>query len=206
MKHPSYISLVSFTGSDAVRNGQWSSWKPMWLCGTNMMTKTVGIIGFGRVGFGVARRLKPFGTQGILYNDIREIEFAKDLAKFVSFEDLIVQSDIICCCCSLTSLTKGFINKTVFEKMKKSAFLINTSRGAVVNQDDLLVALTTNQIAGAGLDVTEPEPLAADHPLTSLPNCVILPHMGTNTNEAREKMSINTAKNILAVLGLADSD
>jgi glyoxylate/hydroxypyruvate reductase len=88
--------------------------------------------------------------------------------------------------------------------MKKTSVLINTSRGGIVNHDDLYTALTTNQISAAGLDVTEPEPLKSDHPLVLLPNCVVLPHMGTNTTEAQNSMCINTANNILAVLDLAD--
>ena len=204
------VALVLMTtrrlveGVDAVRTGEWSSWKPMWLCGTNMMNKTIGIFGFGRVGFGVARRLKPFGIKEIVYSDVRPMEYAKDIASFVSFEDLLSQSDILCICCALTPITKHLFNKNNFSKMKKTSVLINTSRGGIVNHDDLYTALTTNQISAAGLDVTEPEPLKSDHPLVLLPNCVVLPHMGTNTTEARNSMCINTAKNILAVLDLAD--
>lgn len=84
--------------------------------------------------------------------------------------------------------------------MKKSAVLINSGRGGVINHDDLYDALTSGEIFAAGLDVTEPEPLPVDHPLMTLKNCVILPHMGTNTEEARRAMSINTAKNIAAML------
>lgn len=206
------VALVLMTtrrlleGVDAVRKGEWSSWKPMWLCGSNMLNKTIGILGFGRVGFGVARRLKPFGIKEIIYHDIRQTEYSKDIATFVTFEELLAQSDVLCICCALTSMTKNLFNKNVFGKMKNTAALINTSRGGIVVHDDLYTALTTNQIAAAGLDVTEPEPLPSDHPLVSLPNCVILPHMGTNTTEARASMSLNTAKNILAVLNLAESD
>lgn len=206
------VALVLMTtrrlveGVDAVRQGQWSQWKPMWLCGSNMMSKTIGILGFGRVGFGVARRLKPFGVKEIIYNDIRTQEFAKEIATFVPFDDLLEKSDIICICCAMTSLTKHLFNQNTFNKMKRKPVLINTSRGGIVQHDDLYIALTSSQISAAGLDVTEPEPLPSDHPLVSLPNCVILPHMGTSTKEARKSMSINTAKNILAVLDLTDSD
>ncbi|KAK3576177.1 hypothetical protein CHS0354_001195 [Potamilus streckersoni] len=187
-------------GMSAVRNGEWTFWKPQWMLGHNSMEKTLGIFGFGRVGFGVARRMKPFGVARIIYNDVFDAAFARDLATRVSFDELLSQSDILCLCCAVTPQTIGKFNKKAFCKMKNTAVLINTSRGKIVNHDDLYDALKEGQIAAAGLDVTSPEPLPVNHPLLTLPNCVILPHMGTNTWEARTSMSINTAKNILAVL------
>ena len=172
----------------------------MWCLGTVSLGKTLGIFGFGRVGFGIARRMKPFGISRIIYTDVTEASYASGIAERVSFDELVQESDILCICCAVTSQTVGKFNKSVFEKMKRTAVLINTSRGSVVNQDDLFDALSGNMINAAGLDVTEPEPLPVDHPLMTLKNCVILPHMGTNTHEARRAMSINTAKNIAAVL------
>ncbi|KAK3105019.1 hypothetical protein FSP39_015307 [Pinctada imbricata] len=192
-------------GVDAVRKGQWEGWKPTWLCGTSLMNKTLGILGFGRVGFGIARRLKPFGIHKVIYNDIQEVEYALDFAEFVSFDELLAHSDILCICCSLTSLTRNMFTKSEFKKMKNSAVLINTSRGPIVNHVDLTEALKEGDIASAGLDVTDPEPLPVDHPLTSLPNCVILPHMGTSTIEARKHMAMNTAKNIVAMVSTNQS-
>lgn len=172
----------------------------MWLLGNVSMGKTLGIFGFGRVGFGIARRMKPFGVGKIIYSDLFDASYADGIASKVDFDTLLQESDILCICCAVTSLTIGIFNKSAFAKMKNTAVLINTSRGAIVNQEDLYEALNTNQIGAAGLDVTSPEPLPPDHPLMLCPRCVILPHMGTNTVEARRAMSENTAKNIVACL------
>ena len=172
----------------------------MWLLGHTSMGKTLGIYGFGRVGFGIARRMKPFGVSKIIYTDLFDASYANGIATRVEFDELLRESDIVCVCCAVTPQTIGIFNKSALSKMKKTAVLINTSRGAIVNQEDLHDALTSGVIGGAGLDVTTPEPLPKDHPLMVSPKCVILPHMGTNTIEARVAMSVNTAKNIVATL------
>lgn len=187
-------------GLTAIKSGESGPWKPMWCLGNVSMGKTLGIFGFGRVGFGIARRMKPFGVSRIIYSDLFVASYADGIADRVTFDDLLKDSDILCICCAVTAQTVGIFNKIAFQKMKKTAVLINTSRGSIVNQTDLYEALSNNVIAAAGLDVTEPEPLPVDHPLMTLPNCVILPHMGTNTVEARRAMSINTARNIAAIL------
>ncbi|KAK6175699.1 hypothetical protein SNE40_014100 [Patella caerulea] len=188
-------------GFEAVKNGEWGKWKPMWILGTESLNRTLGIMGMGRVGFGVARRLKPFGVSRIIYHDVTQAAFADDVgAELVSFEDLLKESDLLCVCCALTAQTRHIFDKSAFSKMKSSAVLINTSRAALLQQSDLYDALKEGQISAAGLDVTDPEPLPINHPLLSLPNCVILPHLGTNTTDARSNMSINTAMNIRAVL------
>ncbi|XP_050411723.1 glyoxylate reductase/hydroxypyruvate reductase [Patella vulgata] len=187
-------------GVTAVKNGEWGAWKPMWLLGTEMTQRTVGILGLGRIGYGVARRLRPFGVRKILYHDVVSVSYASDVgAEFVTFEELIKESDFICICCNLTAQTRHKFNKDTFKKMKKSAILVNSGRGGVVHHDDLYEALVNGDIAAAGLDVTEPEPLPASHPLISLSNCIVLPHMGSNTWESRNSMSSTAAKNILAV-------
>ncbi|KAK3593252.1 hypothetical protein CHS0354_012340 [Potamilus streckersoni] len=187
-------------GVNAVKNGEWGKWKPMWLCGTELSQRTLGILGLGRIGYGVARRLKPFGIKRLIYNDVCSVGYADDIdAKFVDFDTLLSESDIICICCNLTPQTKHIFNKNAFKKMKNSAILINTGRGGVIQHDDLYEALTSDQITAAGLDVTEPEPLPMDHPLVGLHNCVILPHMGSNTWDSRNKMAETAAGNILAV-------
>lgn len=187
-------------GLFAIKSGESGPWKPMWCLGTVSLGKTLGLFGFGRVGFGIARRMKPFGVSRIIYTDVMEATYASGVAERVPFDELLRESDILCICCAVTPQTIGIFNKSAFEKMKQTAVLINTSRGSVVNQTDLYDALSSNMIGAAGLDVTEPEPLPVDHPLMTLKNCVILPHMGTNTEEARRAMSINTAKNIAAML------
>ncbi|XP_045156539.2 glyoxylate reductase/hydroxypyruvate reductase-like isoform X1 [Mercenaria mercenaria] len=187
-------------GVQAVKDGQWGKWKPMWLCGMELAQKTVGILGLGRIGFGVARRLKPFGVKKIVYHDVCRVGYADDIgASFVEFDKLLIESDVICICCNLTPQTKQRFNKSAFKKMKRHAILVNSGRGGVIKHDDLLEALTSGEIAAAGLDVTEPEPLPADHPLVHQPNCIVLPHMGSNTWDSRNSMSETTANNILSV-------
>lgn len=183
-----------------MKNGEWGKWKPMWLCGIELSEKTVGILGFGRIGYGVARRLKPFGVKNLLYHDVCRLGYADDVgAKFADFDRLITESDIICICCNLTPQTKHKFNTETFKKMKNSAVLINSGRGGVINHDHLYDALTSGEIFAAGLDVTEPEPLPADHKLVSVPNCIILPHMGSNTIESRNSMSETAAQNIVTI-------
>ena len=192
--------MFLLSGVAAVKNGEWGKWKPMWLCGIELTQRTVGILGLGRIGYGVARRLKPFGVKNILYHDVCQVSYADDVgAQFVDFDTMAKEADIICICCNLTPQTKHRFNTETFKKMKKEAILINTGRGGVINHDDLYDALKDGEIFAAGLDVTEPEPLPADHKLVSLQNCVILPHMGSNTWDSRNHMSETAAKNILAV-------
>ncbi|XP_067659405.1 glyoxylate reductase/hydroxypyruvate reductase-like [Haliotis asinina] len=200
------VSLLLLTsrrlleGIQAVKSGEWGPWKPMWLCGIEMTNKTIGIYGLGRIGYGVARRLKPFGGKKIIYNDVVKVSYADDIgAEYVSFDELLEQSDCICICCNLTPQTRHKFDAAAFKKMKSTAILVNSGRGGVIQHDDLYEALLNKDITAAGLDVTEPEPLPADHKLVSLNNCIILPHMGSNTWESRNSMSLTTAKNILSV-------
>ncbi|XP_042907788.1 glyoxylate reductase/hydroxypyruvate reductase isoform X1 [Parasteatoda tepidariorum] len=187
-----------------VVNGGWAkcSWAPLWMCGTSLTGSTVGIYGLGRIGFGVAERLKGFKVKDIIYAGRKEKPEAREKlnAKFVPFNQLLEQSDFIIVCTALTPETHGIFNLEAFKNMKRSAIFINTSRGKVVNQEDLYTALTTGLIRAAGLDVTDPEPLPTDHKLTKLSNCVLLPHIATAVVETRENMSIITANNILAGL------
>jgi len=188
-------------GIDAVKNGEWGKWKPMWLCGTELKDKVYGIYGLGRIGFGVAKRLKAFSPSKIYYVDEHELPYAKEIeAERTDFHGLLRNCDYICLCCNLNDQTKHMFNKETFKMMKKNAVLINTGRGGVINHDDLLEALREGTIRAAGLDVTEPEPLPHDHPLVHMPNCVILPHMGSNTWEARNAMSLLAAKNCIAAV------
>ncbi|XP_076086984.1 glyoxylate reductase/hydroxypyruvate reductase-like [Mytilus galloprovincialis] len=190
-----------YEGIRAVHVGEWGKWKPMWLCGVELTNKTVGILGLGRIGYGVAKRLKPFGIERIIYHDVCRVSYADDIgATYVDFPTLLSDSDMICICCNLTPQTKHKFNTKAFEKMKNSAVLVNSGRGGVIQHDDLYEALRTNTIAAAGLDVTEPEPLPKDHLLLTLNNCIVLPHMGSNTWESRNSMSEIAAANIISVL------
>uniref|UniRef100_A0A4W3HIM3 Glyoxylate reductase/hydroxypyruvate reductase n=1 Tax=Callorhinchus milii TaxID=7868 RepID=A0A4W3HIM3_CALMI len=187
---------------EEVKNGGWSAWKPLWLCGFGLQESTVGIVGLGRIGLAIAERLKPFGVKRFLYTgrQPRPEPAAKVQAEYVPLNTLASQSDFIILSCSFTPDTQGMCNKDFFAKMKKTAILINSSRGAVVNQEDLYQALTTGQIAAAGMDVTVPEPLPTNHPLLSLKNCVVLPHIGSATYATRNAMSVLAANNLLAGL------
>ncbi|XP_067839454.1 glyoxylate reductase/hydroxypyruvate reductase-like isoform X2 [Heptranchias perlo] len=188
--------------TEEVKNGGWTSWKPLWMCGYGLAGSTVGIVGLGRIGLAIAKRLKPFGVKRFLYagRQPRPEAAAKIQGEYAPLNKLAEESDFVVISCSFSPQTQGMCNKDLFSKMKKTAIFINTSRGAVVNQDDLHQALTTGQIAAAGLDVTVPEPLPTDHPLLSLKNCVILPHIGSATYATRNTMSVLTANNLLAGL------
>ncbi|XP_053144827.1 glyoxylate reductase/hydroxypyruvate reductase isoform X2 [Hemicordylus capensis] len=187
---------------EEVKNGGWTTWKPLWMCGYGLSGSTVGIIGLGRIGQAVARRLKPFGVNKFLYTGRhpRPEGAAEFKAEFVPLAKLAEESDFVIVTCSLTPDTQGMCSREFFCKMKKTSVFINTSRGTVVNQDDLYEALVKGHIAAAGLDVTTPEPLPVDHPLLSLKNCVILPHIGSATYATRNAMSALAANNLLAGL------
>uniref|UniRef100_A0A8C3FIE6 D-isomer specific 2-hydroxyacid dehydrogenase NAD-binding domain-containing protein n=1 Tax=Chrysemys picta bellii TaxID=8478 RepID=A0A8C3FIE6_CHRPI len=158
---------------DEAKNGGWGTWKPLWMCGYGLTDSTVGILGLGRIGAAVMARLKPFGVKRFLYADTgpRPDMATKIPAEFVPLEELARHSDFVVVCCALTPETQGICASSLFSLMKDTAIFINTSRGGVVNQEDLYQALVNGQIAAAGLDVTEPEPLPIDHPLLKLKNC-----------------------------------
>ena len=181
-------------------DGTWGTWNPIWMLGHGLDGATVGIVGLGRIGTAVARCLRPFGVSKILYSGSSRSDREKDVdAEFVTFDYLLANSDFVLGCCSLTTENKGLFNADAFRQMKKSAIFINTSRGGLVNQNDLYDALKSGEIAAAGLDVTTPEPLPTDSPLLTLDNCIVLPHIGSATDKARSAMSELTARNILAV-------
>ncbi|XP_075980053.1 glyoxylate reductase/hydroxypyruvate reductase [Anticarsia gemmatalis] len=186
---------------EEARTGGWVSWAPMWMTGPGLGGSTVGVVGFGRIGIAVAKRVKAFNTAKILYYNRSEKPEAKEIgAEKVSFDELLQRSDFVICCAPLVPETKEMFNKTAFEKMKNNAIFVNTSRGGTVDQNALIEALQNNTIRAAGLDVTTPEPLPLDSPLFKLKNCVILPHIGSASIEARNTMSELTAQNILGAL------
>nr|XP_046261301.1 glyoxylate reductase/hydroxypyruvate reductase [Scatophagus argus] len=192
-------------GVEEVKNGGWSSWKPLWLCGYGLSGSTVGIIGLGRIGMAIAQRLMPFGVKRLLYSGrTAKANAAEVNGEFVSLDTLVSESDFIVVSCSLTPETQGLCDKAFFRKMKNTAVFVNSSRGAVVNQEDLYEALTSGQIAAAGLDVTTPEPLPTNHPLLTLKNCVVLPHIGSATYSTRGIMAALSAQNLLG--GLQGTD
>lgn len=188
--------------NEEARTGGWQAWSPFWMCGPGLQNSTVGIVGFGRIGQEIAKRLKPFKPQRIIYfNRSEKPKEALEIgAERVNFDELLTQSDFISVSCALTPETKEIFNESAFKKMKSNAVFINTSRGGVVDQNALVKALQEKTIWGAGLDVMTPEPLPLDDPLFKLKNCVIIPHIGSACIETRNDMAVLCAKNIIAAL------
>ncbi|KXJ68545.1 hypothetical protein RP20_CCG002794 [Aedes albopictus] len=191
-----------FEANREAHTGGWKSWSPMWMCGTSIKNSVVGIFGFGRIGQEVAKRIAPFKPAQIQFTSRTDkCLTAEELgATQVPFDELIETSDFIIIACSYTMETANLFNDSVFSRMKPSAILINTSRGGVVEQHDLIHALKAGKIQAAGLDVTTPEPLPLDSPLLQMSNVVVLPHIGSADVETRTEMSRITACNILAGL------
>ena len=152
--------------------------------GVELKGKIIGLIGLGKVGSQVAKIAKAFGMQVVAWSENLDLDKCKELDVLpVSKEDLLKTSDFVSIHVVLGDRYKELIKLKEFDMMKKTAFLINTSRGPIVNEDDLIIALSTNVIAGAGIDVYEKEPLPSEHKLRFLPNALILPHLGYVTAE-----------------------
>ncbi|RKP06072.1 hypothetical protein THASP1DRAFT_32099 [Thamnocephalis sphaerospora] len=185
----------------AVCNGEWGAWNPTWLLGTEIRGKTLGVLGLGRIGLATAKRLRAFGVSRLIYHSTKEKpEAAQVDGEFVTLEQLLRESDILCICCSLNASTRHMIGYTQLCAMKPTAILVNVARGDVIVQDDLERALREGKIAAAGLDVTTPEPLPPSHPLANMKNCIVLPHIGSATVETRNAMSVLAVENLLAGL------
>ena len=186
-------------GEPHVRENEWSGWRPTHMMGTKVTGKTLGLIGMGRIAQAMAQKAHfGFGMK-ILYFD-PYFNNKKIAEKFSakcceSLDDIIQRSDFVSLHCPSTKETQGLIDKSVFEKMKKSAFLINTARGDIINEDDLIDALDNNIIKGAGLDVYLNEP-AVPTKLKKLKNVFLLPHLGSATEETREAMGLRVFDNV----------
>ena len=179
------------------RSGKFVGWAPELLLGGDIFGKTLGIIGAGRIGKAVAKRASGFGMK-VLYTS-RSSKISQENCERVELDFLLENSDFVSLHVPLTNETKHLITKREFEIMKPTAYLINTARGAVVKESDLLEALRTKQIAGAGLDVYEKEPRLIEG-LTELSNVVLLPHVGSGTLETRSAMGFICVRNIKAIL------
>ena len=187
-------------GERYVRDGKWKTWGPMLLLGIEMKGTTLGLVGFGRIGKAMVRRAVGFDMR-VIYYDPSETKQDPDVkATSVDFETLLEESDFISLHTPLTPDTHHLIDAEALSKMKPSAVLVNTSRGPVVDLDALYEALKAKRIFAAGLDVTDPEPLPADHPLLTLDNIVIVPHIASATKTARDKMAWLAAENLIAGL------
>jgi glyoxylate reductase len=177
-------------GDAYVRRGEWSTWETQLLLGHDLHGATVGIVGSGRIGRAVARRAEGFDCE--VLNTSR--------SGGVALEELLERSDFVSLHTPLTPETRGLIDAQALRRMKPTAYLVNTARGPVVDTEALVAALHAGEIAGAALDVTEPEPLPADHPLLDAPNLLVLPHLGSATHATRERMADMAVDNLLAGL------
>ncbi len=202
-------------GVEYVRQGHWAEWKPDLLLGRDIHGATLGIVGFGRIGQAVARRAQGFRMNVLAVRSPREhretsesshvvgIHGSSSDAPSVTFVDLATalrESDFVSVHVPLTPDTQHLFGASEFFNMKRSSILINTSRGAVVDQEALCSALEQGTIGGAALDVTDPEPLPASHPLLTLPNCLVIPHLGSASMATRSLMAEMAVENILAGL------
>ncbi len=177
--------------------GRWKTWSPAGWLGIELNGTILGIVGMGKIGKAVARRATGFGMQVIFYDpEVKDVPGAQQ----VSYEELLRGSDIITMHAPLTPETRGMIDIKAFSKMKPSAILINAARGPLVDTNALLDALRSQRITAAALDVTDPEPLPRSHPLYQLPNCLIVPHIGSATYTTRWKMAELACANLLAGL------
>jgi len=188
--------------SQSVKEGDWSRcpdfcfWNyPM----VELSGKTIGIIGFGRIGRRVGEIAQVFGMKVLAY-DIFADPKSSPSTSFVDLETLFTQSDIVSLHCPLFPETEGIVNKKNLSLMKSTAFLINTSRGPLINENDLLDALNNNVIAAAGLDVVSTEPIKSDNPLLSLDNCYVTPHISWATFNARKRLLDTAIDNVEAFL------
>jgi glyoxylate reductase len=185
-----------------VRHGNWViPWSPMMMVGTDVNGKTIAIYGLGQIGAAVAKRAQGFGMR-IIYNSAHrkpELESKYDM-EYVTLEDALRRCDFLSIHVPLRPETKHSIGARELALMKNNAYLINTSRGAVVDQDALIDALSRHRIAGAGLDVFEEEPIPKSSPLLRMNNVVLLPHIGSGSAETRTAMANTAATNIASVL------
>jgi glyoxylate reductase len=184
------ISRHLVEGDAYVRRGEWRTWETGLLLGHDLHGSTVGIVGFGRIGKAVGRRLEGFGCE-IVHTS---------RSGGVSLQELLGRSDFVTVHAPLTADTRGLIGDEALARMKPTAYLVNTARGPIVDSEALARALRAGRIAGAALDVTEPEPLPGGHPLLDAPNLLVLPHLGSATEATRARMADMAVDNLLAGL------
>lgn len=189
-------------GDKYARSSEFTRYDPGYILGREVHSSTLGIIGLGRIGKQVARRGRAFDMT-VLYHNRRRNEAAERAlgVRYAEFDELLADSDYIMLCCPLTGETRGLIGRDALARMKPTAILVNISRGPVVDTAALTEALSDRRIYAAALDVTDPEPLPRDHPLLSLGNVIIAPHLGSATEQTRQKMAEISVENLL--LGLA---
>ncbi len=179
---------------------RWKTWEPLGHLGQDLAGRTLGVFGMGRIGFALARRCRFGWNMNVLYHDIRRNEQAETElnASYVDLDALLARSDFVSVHTDLNPTTQGLFNLATFQKMKPTAVFVNTARGPVVVEKDLIEALTRGVIFAAGLDVTDPEPPAPDSPLFHTPNLIVAPHIASATIGTRNAMADICASNLLA--------
>jgi glycerate dehydrogenase len=189
--------------SNAVRDGKWSECEDFCFWNHSLIEltgKTMGIIGFGRIGQKTADIAQAFGMKVVAYDQFRSDQSQRMDFKWSDLDELLQEADVVSLHCPLTAETKGLISMKNLGRMKNSAFLINTSRGPLVVDEDLAEALNNHSIAGAGLDVLTDEPPSKNNPLLKAKNCIITPHIAWATSEARARLMSIAVDNLKAFL------
>ena len=187
---------------DMIRRGEWTiPWAPTMLLGHDVYGKVLGIVGLGRIGYAVAKRARGFDMKILYYDVVRRPEAEKELgAEYTTLDDLLRRSDFVTIHVPLTPETRKLIGERELKLMKKTAILVNTARGPIVDQKALTKALSEGWIAAAGLDVFEEEPIDPNDPLLRLRNVVLTPHIGSASHDTRNKMAEMAAEGIVKVL------
>jgi glyoxylate reductase len=189
-------------GHDYGRAGKWKTWEPLGLLGQDLAGRTLGVVGMGRIGHALARRCRGGWDMKVLYFDVHRNEKAeRELgATHVDLDTLLAESDFVSVHTDLNDSTRGLFNLATFRKMKPTAVFVNTARGPIVVERDLVEALKSGVIFAAGLDVTDPEPPAPGSPLYGVPNLIVAPHIASATVGTRNAMADICARNLLAGL------
>jgi len=189
--------------NDAVKSGQWTNSKDFSFWNYPLIElagKTLGVIGFGRIGKAVAQIAQIFGMRVLAFNRNRDEKLLSDNGRYVSLDELLATSDVISLHCPLTRETEGIINRETIGKMKDGVMIINTARGGLVNEEDLSQALNCGKVARAAVDVVSVEPVLEDNPLLKAKNCLITPHIAWAPKEARERLMDIAVGNLSAFL------
>lgn len=196
------VSRKAFFSHKKIIKGEWKNYEPSPELGIEVNGKTLGVFGLGKIGLEMAKKcMAAYQMEVIYHNRSRNEEAEKEIgAKYVSFEELLAQSDVLSVHTALTPETKGKFTLDVFKQMKPNSIFINTARGGIHNEKDLIKALEEKMIWGAGLDVTNPEPMDKNNPLLAMENVAVLPHIGSATEETRAAMAQIIVKNVLAGL------
>lgn len=188
-------------GIDKVRRGDWETWEPKGLLGAQVWGATLGVVGLGRIGTAVARRARGFNMRVLYHDPHRKLELEEELGLvYASMDELLSEADFVSVHTPLVPETHHLIDEDALRAMKPEAMLINAARGEIVDTGALVRALKEGWIGGAALDVTDPEPMPADHPLVGMSNCIVVPHIGSATVRARDRMAEMAAENLLAGL------